>query len=519
MTTKASELSLAQLLCGFAYASDIAFGLQLEDSVRSCYVAFRLAEKMGLSAEACRATYFTALLKDAGCTSFTTELAAAWQTDEIAARRDLIIFSDPGDKKMFFSWMTRYVAQDRRLLTKLSQYFGVLTRSRGLFAEAYSTTATIACRIAARLGMPDSVQTALLALFEQWNGQGLPKGLSGTEIPIVSRIVLPTFFIVPFHRVAGREAALQVAGAFSGRAFDPAVVNAFHELATDESFWAELESHVIRDIVINLEPGQARVREDAVDDAALAFADFIDLKSRYKAAHSRRVGAVAEQIARLMNCAEESVAQIRRGGLMHDLGVVGVPSYVLDRPWQELSESERDQYRLYPYHGERILKRVPTLMPLAEMVGTHQERVDGSGYYRGLTGTNISLGARIIAVADRLDELTHDHPGAPALPTREALDALGREPLDQDVISALRRALGEKARSVLSAPRPAALTEREVEVLSLMTRGLTRREIGRHLSISENTVRNHLDHIYDKTGTSNRVSATMFAMENGILGT
>ncbi|HEX5367887.1 MAG TPA: HD domain-containing phosphohydrolase, partial [Dehalococcoidia bacterium] len=183
-----------------------------------------------------------------------------------------------------------------------------------------------------------------------------------------------------------------------------------------------------------------------------------------------------------------------------------------------LSESEQDEYRLYPYHGERILRRAPVLAPLAEMVGTHQERGDGSGYYRGLSGENISLGARIIAVADRLDELTHDRPGVAAMPLAEALDALSQEPLDADVVGALRRSLGEKtAIAAPAAARPASLTEREVEVLSLMTQGLTRREIGRRLSITENTVRNHLDHIYDKTGTSNRVSATMFAMENGIL--
>src|SRR6185437_8285412 len=96
-----------------------------------------------------------------------------------------------------------------------------------------------------------------------------------------------------------------------------------------------------------------------------------------------------------------------------------------------------------------------------------------------------------------------------ALPVSQALEALDREPLDREVLGALRRSLGE--RTIAAAPaarRPAALTDREIEVLSLMTQGLTRREIGRRLTITENTVRNHLDHIYDKTGTSNRVSAT-----------
>ena len=515
-------MTLAELLCAFAYASDLAFGLQLEDTMRSAYLALRLAQRLNLSDVDARAAYYTALLKDCGCTSWTTELATAWQTNEIVARRDLLIFSNPHDKKLFMSWMRKYVAADQPAFRKLGRYCSVLATSRGLFTEGFATSVTIATRIAARLGVPDGVENAMLNTFEQWDGGGAPYGVAGEAIPIGSRIVLPTFSLIPFHRVSGREAALKVAREFKGRAFDPHVIDAFESLAQDESFWIELEAEDIRDRVLALEPQSEWrvVGADRIEDAALAFADFIDLKSRYKAAHSRRVGAVAEQLARLMNCAEDAIVQIRRAALMHDLGVVAVPSYTLERPWSQLSESERDEYRLYPYHGERILRRVPTLAALAEMVGTHQERGDGTGYYRGLSGANISLGARIIAVADRLDELTHDSPGVSARSVPDAIAALSREPVDQDVVNALGRTLGQ--RSAASGPSPqravaAGLTEREVAVLSLMTQGLTRREIGRRLSISENTVRNHLDHIYDKTGTSNRVSATMFAMENGIL--
>lgn len=519
MAQPAQRLTMGQLLLGFAYASDLAFGLQLEDTVRSCYLAIRLAEQLHLSEEECRTAYYAALLKDAGCTSWTTELATAWQTDEISARLDLSVFTNERDRKAFVGWMRRHVAPERGVVTKLTRYVNVLTTSRSFFGEGYRTTVVIASRIADRIGMTGSVQDALRSLFEQWNGTGAPQGLSGLEIPIESRVVLPTFFFVPIHRVNGRDAAIEAIRAFRGRAFDPAVVDALELVVADPEFWPSFESEDIRDIVLDMEPAaDSRVSEEQVDDVALAFADFIDLKSRHAAAHSRRVGAVSEQIARVMNCSDAVVTQVRRAGLMHDLGLVAVPSYTLDRPWRELSESERDAYRLHPYHGERILKRVPIFESLAEIVGTHQERADGSGYYRGLASANISLGARIIGVADRLDELTHGEPGTPALSIEGAVQALSKEPVDQEVVTALRRTLGEKtASSTPPVVRPASLTEREVEVLALMSQGLTRREIGRRLSITENTVRNHLDHIYDKTGTSNRVSATMFAMENGIL--
>ena len=339
---------MGQLLCSFAYASDLAFGLQFEDSLRSAYLALRLAEELGLSEEECRTAYYCALLKDAGCTSWTTELAAAWQTNEIVARRELFIFRDANDKKQFVGWMRKYVADDQPTIRKFGRYCWVLTSSSGFFVEAFATTARVAARIASRLTLPESVQQSMLNLFERWDGSGAPRGIAGEAIPQASRIVLPTFSLVPFHRVGGREAALEVGQAFRGTAYDPDVIDAFERLAGKEWFWNELEGDDIRDRVISIEPPSEwrAVGDRLIDEVALAFADFIDLKSRYRAAHSRRVGAVAEQLARMMNCAEEAVVQIRRAALLHDLGVVGVPSHTLDRPWRQLSESERDEFRL-----------------------------------------------------------------------------------------------------------------------------------------------------------------------------
>jgi HD-GYP domain-containing protein (c-di-GMP phosphodiesterase class II) len=512
---------MGQLLCAFAYASDLAFGLQLEDSLRSCYVAVRLADTVGSSAEEREAAYYAALLKDAGCTSWTTELAQAWQTDEIVARRELLIFGDFHDPRSFAGWMRRFVAQDRSLATRLTRYVAVLTTKRAFFAQAFATSTTIARRIAARLAMPDAVQRGVFSVFEHWNGGGAPNGLRGELIPRVARLVLPTFFLVPFHRVGGREAAVQLVRTLRGQAFDPTVADAFLRLASDASFWADLEGPDIQRTILAMESTTSvpPVTDATIDDVALAFADFIDLKSRYVAAHSRRVGAVAEQLARIMGCAEPTVVQIRRAGLMHDLGLVAVPSYILERPWGALSAAEQDAYRLHPYHGERVLARVPALAPLAEIVGTHHERIDGSGFYRGLSGPSIGLGAHIIAVADRLDQLTHDRPGSPALFISDALHQLEREPLDSTVLAVLRRSLGQGTVRA-AAPRggqPAGLTAREIEVLRLASGGHTKREIGRRLHISENTVRHHLEHIYNKTGTCNRVSATLFAMEHGLL--
>jgi HD-GYP domain-containing protein (c-di-GMP phosphodiesterase class II) len=264
-----------------------------------------------------------------------------------------------------------------------------------------------------------------------------------------------------------------------------------------------------------------RVTEERFDDVAFAFADFIDLKSPYTATHSRRSAAIAERIAALMGSGEAERRQVKRTALIHDLGLVAVPSFSLNRPESKLSQAEREMIRLHPYHGERILERVGAMSAFTPAVGAHHERFDGAGFFRGLKGKDIPLAARIVSVADRLDELTHEKPDHEALDVEHAIKVLVGDSgswFDPDIVYAIAGSLGAMPATERPAIWPAGLTDREVEVLRLAARGLTRREVGRSLGISENTVRHHLEHIYNKTGCSTRVSATLFAMENGLLG-
>ena len=257
-----------------------------------------------------------------------------------------------------------------------------------------------------------------------------------------------------------------------------------------------------------------------VDELVLALADFIDLKAPHLRAHSRRTAELAERLATELGASEELIADSRRAGLLHDLGLVAVPSSILRKREDRLSAADRERLRLHPYHAERILERLPPLRHLASIVGAHHERFDGSGYYRGLQAPQIPLAARIVAVASRFDELTHAVPERAALSIAEAMHALAseqRSAFAPDVVRALPAALGQHHTLRSDGGWPAGLTSREVEVLRLATGELTRAAIARRLGLTENTVRHHLEHIYGKTGTSTRVGAVLFAMEHGLL--
>lgn len=524
----ADDLRTTDLLGALSLAADLGVGLSLGHAVRACYLGMRIADRLGLSPEQRTGLYYTELLMDAGCTAWTSQLAAALMGDEIMARRNLIFHRDGNNPLDVLRWLADYMAVGAPVPTRVQRSMDFAIHGREFAREGFRNTCEVAQRFAARLGMPAATQTALLSIFEQWDGKG-PSGRRGEQIPIISRIVYATSFLEVFHRVGGRAAASRLAKARRGTAFDPAVVDAFQRLAAEAAFWEELEQESIWAVVQALEPESPHryLGAEKLEEIALAFADFADLKSSYSAGHGRRVATLAERIARRLRLPDEEVALVRRAALMHDLGLVAVPSFTLDKPREQLTAVEWERLRLHPYHAERLLARVPALAPAVALIGAHHERPDGQGYYRGLSGAQIPLGARIIAAADCFDELCHDQPGRLALEPETALQQLGVEAgrgLCIDALHALTQELGAPppavARGRSKGPErgwPVGLTDREVEILRLLARGLSRRQMAAQLSLSEHTVRHHLEHIYNRIGVGTRVAATLFAVEHDLL--
>ena len=519
------QLRTADLLAALSLASDLAIGLPAEHAVRSCYIGMHIADHLRLSADQLADVYYAQLLMDAGCTAWTSQLAGFILSDEIAARRDLFFHRDGKDPVEIFGWLRQHMATGAAPGTRVQRGLEFALHGREFVREGFRNTCEVAQRFARRLGMSEAVQTALLSVFEQWDGGG-PGRRSGEAIPLPSRIVFATSFFEAMHRLGGRDAALRLAGRKRATAFDPAVVDAFLAVSDKPGFWESLEQESVWASVLALEPDSPHrfLRPEQLEDIALAFADFADLKSSYSAGHSRRVAEVAERIGRRLLFPVDQVSIIRHAALMHDLGLVAVPSYTLERPYSKLTQVEQERLRLHPYHAERILVRVPVLEPVVPLIAAHHERLDGRGYYRGLVGDQIPLGARVVAVADCFDELSHESPDHPALGPEQALEQLRGEAgrgLWPQAVRALAEELGAGPSAHKAADRisrqPAGLTDREVEILRLLARGMTRRDVARALVVSEHTVRHHLEHIYTKIGVGTRVAATLFAVEHDLL--
>lgn len=516
------DIRTADVMGALSLAADLATGLPAEHAMRSCYMGMGLAKRLKLTPSERTDLYYTGLLMDAGCTAWKSQMAAFLAGDEIAARRDLYFFTNRHSPLDMFLWLSKYLAPDAPVLTRLGRGTGVLSAGDAFTREGFRNTCEVAQLLAARMGMPEPVQRALLSVFEQWDGNG-PDRASGASIPLVARIVSATSYLEVFHRVGGRTAALELARSSRGSAFDPLVVDAFLEIA-DDSFWEPLEAGSVWDLVVAMEPVSELSVIDAAqfDEVALSFADFADIKSPHLAGHSRRVGELAARLAEDAGLDANSISTVRTAGLMHNLGMVAVPSFLLGHADSDVSPVEREQLCLHPHLGERIVARIQGLEPVAELVAAHHERHDGTGYPRGLAGGGIPVGARLIAVADAFDKMTHDSPGYSALDTRAALDRIASEvghAYAPDACAALSRVLTEPGARV--APRvsawPASLTNREVDVLRLVARGMSRKQMAGSLALSEATVRHHMEHIYAKIGVSTRVAAALSAIEHGLV--
>lgn len=191
-------------------------------------------------------------------------------------------------------------------------------------------------------------------------------------------------------------------------------------------------------------PGKLISEQREVSFASLAMiAQAIDAKDPYTAMHSRNVSEICVRIARAMRLPESEVRKLRIGGLLHDIGKIGVSGQIIRKP-AGLTVDEQIAMREHPVVSANIMKPVELLSEAADLVKHHHEHHDGSGYPEGLTGEAIPLGSRIILVADAYDAMTTDRPYRKGRGTEEALAVLrehaGRQ-FDVKVVAALEEVL------------------------------------------------------------------------------
>jgi HD-GYP domain-containing protein (c-di-GMP phosphodiesterase class II) len=339
-----------------------------------------------------------------------------------------------------FLWSLRTVAPGGSLAARTERLWAI--RNEG---EVTRSLITARCyrgaEIARKLGFSEATAAAIRALDEHWDGRGQPLGLSGSEIPFAARILCLAQTVEVFHATRGVRAACRVATRRSGQWFDPQLVEALLSFRRDSSFWASLAEP---DVSVVEPPDRVLiVDEDRLDRIADGFAEVIDAKSKWTHEHCARTYAIAIGIAGELGLGGAAQRDLGRAARLHDLGNLAISNRILDKP-QPLTPAEVAKVREHPLVTERILERVPSFGAIAPLAGAHHERLDGSGYPRGLTADELTMPMRVLAVADAYEALTAERPYRPAHTSDRALELMRADVpqrLDRDVFAALEALL------------------------------------------------------------------------------
>ena len=515
MTEQAtSGVRLAELVASLSLATDLGLGQPQGHILRTTVIATRLAALADLPDEEQAAAYYVALLAWVGCVADSHEMAR-WFGDDTHIRAASYEVNRAGLPMMRF--LLANLAADGSAVQRISTAGAFMAGGFREVMKSLGAHCETTGQIADQLGLASVVRRSLPQALERWDGKGGPSGLAGEQIERVMRVVHIAQESEVFYRLGGVAGAVGMLRERAGREFDP--VLAERCCACADEIFSDIGAVDAWSVVIGgCAPLDQQMDEAGLRAALRTFADYADVKSPWFLGHSRAVAALGAQAARRKGLHSAAVDLVEHAGLVCRLGGIGVSAATWARPGP-LSGIERERVRTVPYLTERVLAHQPRLAEIGAIASMVHERADGSGYPRGLSGNAIPHTARVLAAAQVYQALREERPHRSALGPAAAqavlLDEAGQGRLDTAAVNAVLAAAGHQVRR-----RPnliAGLSPREVEVLSLLVRGLSNKQIAVQLSVSARTVGSHIEHIYTKIGVSARGPAAMYAMRHGLV--
>jgi HD-GYP domain-containing protein (c-di-GMP phosphodiesterase class II) len=510
-----SGVRVSDLLVSLSLATDLGLGQPPEHMVRSAQIGLRLGQRLGLDAKELATLYDVGILTYVGCPVYGNEPALLFG-DDIDFRAHAIEVDLARFPAMMF--MLRRAGHGTSAFNRARQAAVVMAGNGRRVVQQMADHCTAAGALATRLGLGEDVRAGIEQAYARWDGQGFPNELSGTGVSLAARVSHVAEACEVFQRTAGIDAALDVVRARSGTHFDPEIARL---VSTDPgALFEDLDRDTVDELLAAEPVERGFMADEELDQALQAIGDFCDLRCPFFAGHARVTADLVRAVAEQMQMPSADAHRAYRAALVHDVGRFGVPGSVWSRPGR-LTASELERVRLHVYYVERIFNRPEPLRRVGLLAATHHERMDASGYHRGVGGTMLSSGARLLAAADAFSAMTQPRPYRGPLSEAEAVRQLqadsARGRLDPVATDAVLAAAGHRV-SRSRAGGPAGLTTREGDVLVLLSQGMPNKGIARELGISPKTVSNHIEHVYSKLGVSNRTGAAMYAMQYGIVG-
>ena len=420
------KVGLSEMLSALSHALDMTEGQPAGHTLRTCLIGMRLADELGLTSHDREALYYALLLKDAGCSSNASRMAALFGSADQHVKHGMKLVDWHQSVRLAVHTM-RHVGKGESLWMRASHFLRI-ARTPDMTRDLIAIRCDRGAQIVRQIGFPEETAAAVRSLDEHWNGMGYPDGLQGEAIPMLARIALLAQTLDIYATADGIQPALAVVRARRGTWFDPRLVDLVLSWGAGGEWWTTLRDEDLAAKVVASEPSS---RPGTVDDAGIdriaeAFAEIIDAKSPFTFRHSTNVARYAQGVGRVMGFDEVAARRIYRAGLLHDIGKLGISNRILDKNGP-LTAEERSEIERHPIYSREILDRVHVFSEFAAPAVLHHEKLDGSGYPWHIRGEELETAARILTVVDICEALTADRPYRAGMDTERALAIIRAE--------------------------------------------------------------------------------------------
>lgn len=471
-----------------AFVGDLSMGQPTDHSLRTAWLAAQLARAAGDGDSGAATALEAALLRWSGCTANASGFADTLGDD--VAGREAMLAQRQGWSKPLESQSTR---------------------------SALMPLAQIHCEVAGEvariLRLAPDTESALRHIFEVWDGTGVPQGLVGAAVPRAVSMVSLAGDLEIFSRVYGLPRALALIAGQAGARYQaelPALAAAHAEQWLDTL--ASIEPAELDEVLTT-----PQMRHETSLELV---ADVVDLKLPWMTGYSRAVAHAAATCSARLGADEASQECIYAAGLIHGIGRAAVPNAIWNSPGR-LSVAAWEKVRLVPYWTSRAGKQTGTLAQAAELASYAYERLDGGGYFRGVSGQAMSFDARVVSASVACVALGQRRPWREALSAAEIAQQLRTEAnegrFDSEVVEALIDMQNVSPRTARPRQQAGRLSAREIEVLRSISRGASNKDAARELDLSPSTVRTHIESVFRKLQCSTRAAATLKASSMGLL--
>lgn len=437
------RLQVAELLGALSHALDTTEGQPVGHAIRVTLIGCEIGQSLGIAGEELHDLYYVLLLKDLGCSSNAARICELYLADDLEFKQAFKLVD--GTTRSALRFLMHETARGSSALRRAKTLISVIRDAETIVDGLIETRCEQGASIARGMGYSARVARGIHALDEHWDGSGRPERLSGTDIPFGARVALVAQVADVFMaNGSAADARAEIAGR-RGTWFDPEIADAAVAVLKDDTVLSRLADPRLAATVF-AQPaatGSMGLDDDKLDRIIDGFARVIDAKSPFTHNHSQRVATYVDRMTDTLDFDAKARRWMRRSALLHDIGKLGVPNRILDKPGK-LDAAERKIIEAHTLTGSIILSQIDVFSQVAHLAEAHHERLDGKGYPHQRRAEQLSRDVRVLTVADIFDALSAERPYKPALPpekVRRIMDDMDGSAIDSTCYEALKDTL------------------------------------------------------------------------------